>query len=81
MDKMDNIDKIEFIDIISQLCLGDLIILEQILNYRNQADQIRCRKELRHKICHYPELYNAYCAAQVVDNPIDHIKTQIISRL
>ena len=74
MDKMDNIDKIEFLDIINQLCLGDLIILEQILNHINHADQINCKKQLRHKICHYLELYNSYCAAQV-DKPIDDIKT------
>ena len=73
---------IELTDILRELCIGDLIILEQILSATEDNGQISCLRKLRNKIQHYPQLYNAYCAAKVlVEDPIGYIKTEIINRI
>ena len=70
----------ELNDILRELCLGDLIILEQILTMKD--NEIGSLRKFRDKIRNYPELYNAYCAAKVlVEDPICNIKSEIINRI
>ena len=70
----------EFITIIQNLVNSDLSALNQILNLEDEEEQIRQLRKLRSQITFYPELYNAYTARVLVNNPNYYIENLIVSR-
>jgi len=77
-DKPNNIE--EFCGIIENLSDGDLAILYHVLMEKDETDQIKLLRKLRDRITYYPQLYNAYTARVLLDDPIIHIKNEIVSR-
>ena len=70
----------EFITIIQNLVNSDLSALNQILNLEDEKEQIQQLRKLRNQITFYPELYNAYTARVLVNNPNYYIENLIVSR-
>ena len=84
MDTIDTIDTEEnikeFITIIEFLVDKDLAVLHQVLIFNDETEQIQCLRKLRSYIEFYPNLYNAYTARVLVENPIIYVKKEIESR-
>ena len=76
-DKQNNIE--EFCGIIQNLINGDLSVLYQVLMV-NETEQIRLLRKLRDKITHYPNLYNAYTARVLLDDPVEYIRNEMVAR-
>jgi hypothetical protein len=70
----------EFITIIQNLVNIDLAALYQVLNLEDEKEQIQHLRKLRNQIAFYPELYNAYTARVLVNNPNYYIEKLIVSR-
>jgi hypothetical protein len=82
IDNLDNLDNAEdFINIIQQLLNHDLLVLQLIFMNDNETDQIKCLRNNREQITFYPNLYNAYCAANsLVKKPLTYITNEILRR-
>ena len=71
----------EFCGIIKNLINGDLAVLYQVLMVEDKMEQLHLlKRKLRDKITDYPTLYNAYTAIVLVDDSVQYIKNEIISR-
>jgi len=70
----------EFNDIIKNLVDGDLSILHKILMLKDEMEQIKMLRNLRDYITFYPNLYNAYTARVLVDEPCIYLKDEIVYR-
>ena len=70
----------EFITIIQNLVNSDLAALNQILILEDEKEQIQHLRKLRNQIKFYPQLYNAYTARVLVNNPNYYIEKLIVSR-
>jgi hypothetical protein len=70
----------EFCDIIRQLVDRDLAVLHQVLLIEDEKEQFKCLRQLRDKITFYGNLYNAYSARVLVQEPIIYVKNEIVSR-
>jgi hypothetical protein len=76
-DKPNNVE--EFSDIIQNLINGDLAVLYQVLMVE-ETEQIKLLRKLRDKITYYPNLYNAYTARVLLDDPVIIIKNEMVAR-
>ena len=64
----------EFIEIIQNLDMDDLLIFQKALTLSNEKEQRVCLKESKHL---NGALYNAYCARVLVEDPTYYIKKEI----
>ena len=69
----------EFCDIIRLLVDRDLTILHQVLLLEDVNEQKRCIRNMRPSTLD-GTLYNAYCAREIVTEPIIYVNNEIIFR-
>jgi hypothetical protein len=77
-DKPNNVE--EFCNILTHLVDSDLSVLHQVLMVEDETEQIKTLRKQRSKITYYANLYNAYTARVLVLNPVEYVKSEIISR-
>ena len=70
----------EFCDILRNLNDTELSVLHETLMLEDEKTQRIYMRETQADVNHNGNLYNAYCARVIVDNPIIYVKNEIIMR-